>query len=210
VDFLTERGRKRRVKTRGELEMEDGRAVAMIGVMQDVTDRYRVERSLRDSASTDEVTKIANRAAFNRRLEEALAAYGMGAPLVLALIDLDLFKQINDTFGHLAGDDVLRAVGERLRAPFLKGSFAARLGGDEFALILTDPELCAAAPAVIERLLETLRVPVQSGGTLLHPTATIGYASAAPMANVARDLMHAADTALYAAKRERRGTAQAA
>lgn len=209
VDFVTRLGRKRRVKTRGEVEMENGRAVALIGVMHDITDRYRIERSLRESASVDELTQIANRAAFNRELEQALAAHRDGVPLVLALIDLDLFKQINDTHGHLAGDDVLRAVGQRLRAPFLNGSFAARLGGDEFALILTDPDLCAAAPAVIEQLLECLRMPVSSGETVLHPSATIGFACPATPDTSARDLMHAADNGLYAAKRSGRGTAQA-
>jgi diguanylate cyclase (GGDEF)-like protein len=209
VDFVTRLGRKRRVKTRGEVEMENGRSVALIGVMHDITDRYRIERSLRESASVDEVTRIANRAAFNRQLDEALTAHRNGVPLVLALIDLDLFKQINDTYGHLAGDDVLRAVGQRLRAPFLNGSFAARLGGDEFALILTDPDLCAAAPAVIEQLLECLRMPVSSGETVLHPSATIGFACPSTLDISARDLMHAADNGLYAAKRSGRGTAQA-
>ncbi|RDE06694.1 diguanylate cyclase domain-containing protein [Sphingomonas aracearum] len=210
VDFVTFRGRKRRVKTRGEVEMQNGRAVALIGVMHDITDRYRIERSLRESASVDEVTRIANRAAFNRQLERALEAHRDGAPLVLALIDLDLFKQINDTYGHLAGDDVLRSIGQRLRSPFLNGSFAARLGGDEFALILTDPDLCAAAPAVVQRLLEQLRAPVLSQDVELRPTATIGYVCPHSRGASARDLLHAADTALYAAKRERRGTAQAA
>lgn len=209
VDFITAKGKRRRVRSRGELEIENGRAVAVFGVFQDVTDRYRVERKLRESASTDEVTRIANRAEFNRVLEAELEAARLGKPIVLVLIDLDDFKTTNDTFGHLAGDDVLRAIGQRLRSPYLKDSFAARLGGDEFALLLTDPDLVAEAPAVIARLLEVLKTPVQSTDDLLPVSGTIGSARPGPGAETVRDLMHAADTALYTAKRARRGTAYA-
>lgn len=209
VDFITAKGKRRRVRSRGELEVENGRAVAVIGVFQDVTDRYRVERKLRESASTDEVTRIANRAEFNRVLEAELQAARRGKPIVLVLVDLDHFKTTNDTFGHMAGDDVLRAIGQRLRAPFLNGSFAARLGGDEFALLLTDPELVADAPAVIARLLDLLKTPVQSKDDLLPVSGTIGSASPGPGAETVGELLHAADIALYTAKRARRGTAHA-
>jgi diguanylate cyclase (GGDEF)-like protein len=207
LDFITALGNRRRVRSRGELEIENGRPVAVVGVFQDITDSYRVERKLRQSASTDEVTQIPNRAEFNRVLEAELDRARQGADLVLVLIDLDDFKTINDTFGHLAGDDVLRAVGQRLRAPFLKGSFAARLGGDEFGLLLTDPELTTAAPAAIARLLDHLKNPVQSKEALLTVSGTIGSARPGPGIDTVRELMHAADVALYTAKRARRGTA---
>ncbi|MEG3087089.1 diguanylate cyclase domain-containing protein [Sphingomonas sp. PB4P5] len=207
VDFVTAQGRRRRVRSQGEVEVEQGRAAAIVGVFQDVTDTYHVERKLREYASTDEVTQIANRAEFNRVLEAELQAARDGAGLVLVLIDLDDFKITNDTFGHLAGDDVLRAVGQRLRAPYLRGSFAARLGGDEFALLLTDPDLIANTPATITRLLEHLKAPVQSANTLLPMSGTIGSASPGPGVDTVRELMHAADVALYTAKRARRGTA---
>jgi diguanylate cyclase (GGDEF)-like protein len=209
LDFFTALGNRRRVRSRGELEIENGRPVAVVGVFQDITDSYRVERKLRESASTDEVTQIPNRAEFNRVLETELDHARHGAELVLVLLDLDDFKTINDTFGHLAGDDVLRAIGQRLRAPFLKGSFAARLGGDEFALLLTDPELTAAAPATIERLLDHLKNPVQSKDALLPISGTIGSARPGPGIDTVRELLHAADVALYTAKRARRGTAHA-
>ncbi|MFC3581361.1 sensor domain-containing diguanylate cyclase [Sphingomonas hylomeconis] len=209
VDFVTARGRRRRMRSSGELEIEKGKAVALVGVFQDITDTHHIERKLRESASTDEVTQIANRAEFNRVLEAELQAARAGAGLVLVLIDLDDFKTTNDTFGHLAGDDVLRAVGQRLRAPYLKDSFAARLGGDEFALLLSDPDLVATAPAVIERLLEHLKSPVQTATALLQMSGTIGSASPGPGIDTIRELMHAADVALYTAKRTRRGTAHA-
>ena len=207
VDFISARGRCRRVRSYGELEIENGVATAVIGVFQDYTERYHVERKLRDSARIDEVTRIANRAEFNRVIEEDLQAALDGKPLLLVLIDLDGFKETNDTYGHMAGDDVLRAVGHRLSAPFLKGSFAARLGGDEFALLITDPALIETAPAVIDRLLDHLKIPVKSGNIALPVSGSIGLASPGPGADTVRDLLHAADLALYTAKRARRGTA---
>lgn len=207
VDFITARGGRRRVRSHGELEIESGRPVALVGVIQDITEAHRVERRLRESASTDEVTGIANRAEFNRVLEAELQASRAGKPIMLLVLDLDGFKATNDTFGHLAGDDVLRGVGQRLRAPFLRGSFAARLGGDEFALILSDPDLVETSPAVIDRLLDHLKTPVQSKDALLPVSATIGSARPGPGVATVRDLLHAADIALYTAKRARRGSA---
>jgi len=210
VDFVTAAGRPRRVRSVGELELRDGRPVAIIGVFQDVTDRFRLERSLRESASIDPVTRIANRAALNDELEKRLfRAQRDTTPLALALIDLDKFKQVNDQHGHLAGDEVLRAVGQRLRAPMLRDSFPARLGGDEFALIVTNPKLVADLSGVMARLLDLLKVPVQSPDALLPASATIGSALAVPGMSP-RELMHAADTALYEAKRAERGTYRAA
>ena len=209
VDFVTARGQRRRVRTTGEMEIETGLAVAVVGVFQDITETFHVQRKLRESASTDEVTQIANRAEFNRVLEAELQRARAGGGLILVLIDLDDFKTTNDTFGHLAGDDVLRAIGQRLRAPYLKGSFAARLGGDEFALLLTDPDLVATAPTIVTRLLEHLKAPVQSATALLPVSGTIGSASPCPGVDTVRELMHAADIALYTAKRARRGTAHA-
>lgn len=124
------------------------------------------------------------------------------------LIDLDEFKGINDTHGHVVGDDMLRAVGARLRDPMLAGSLAARLGGDEFALIVTDPALHADLPGVAGRLLEQLRQPVATAAGVLPISATIGYARFEDCPETARGFIHCADKALYEAKRERRGSAR--
>lgn len=210
LDFLTAHGAARRVRAVGELEVAHGRPVAVIGVFQDITEQYQIERTLRESASIDEVTRIANRAAFNRTLAGALdELHGEGKPLTLILLDIDTFKQTNDSHGHLAGDDVLRAVGQRLQAPYLNESFAARLGGDEFAVLLRDPALIADQSRIIRRLLRDLKLPVRSRGQMIEVSATIGWARASPEAGTIRDLLHAADTALYSAKRACRGSARA-
>lgn len=209
ADFVTAMGRPRRVRSMGEMELEDGRPVALIGVFQDITERFRLERSLRESASIDPVTRIANRTAFNEALEKRLAAVNGDAPLALVLVDLDHFKQVNDAHGHMAGDEVLRATGERLRAPMLGDGFAARIGGDEFAVIIADPGVIARLDAVMARMIETLKAPIQTGDTLLPVSATVGSALARP-GMTARELMHAADGALYDAKRAARGSYRAA
>ena len=118
ADFDTAQRDRRRVRSIGEVELRDGVPVALIGVFQDITERHALETSLRRSANTDALTGIGNRAAFDRTLRTAMIdAHADGRPLVLVLADLDAFKSINDTFGHAAGDDVLRAVAHALSAP---------------------------------------------------------------------------------------------
>lgn len=210
TDLETAHGRRIRVRSLGEVERENGVIVAVNGVFQDVTDRYLMEEDLRRSAHIDALTGIANRAAFDHRLAQGFQhARQFGTPLSLILIDLDGFKVVNDTYGHMVGDDVLRAYGARLRSDWLSDAFVARLGGDEFALILEGPAT-GAIPARIIRLLGMLGRSIPNGDRLLHVPGTIGWASCTPEMETVRDLIHAADTALYTAKRNGRGTAQSA
>jgi diguanylate cyclase (GGDEF)-like protein len=209
LDFVSAAGQQRRIRAVGQVEMENGRATGISGVVQDVTEHWQLEEKLRRTAGTDAVTGIANRSAFNRALSAAIENNRKtGAPLALLLVDLDEFKGTNDTHGHLAVDDVLRAVGERLTDPALRGSLATRLGGDEFALIVTEPELLADLPQTAERLLEGLRQPVRTAAGPVPTSATIGYAFYSEAQGSTRDFMHCADKALYEAKRERRGSAR--
>ncbi len=208
VDFVTARGRKRRVRTMGELEIKGGLPSGVIGVFQDVTDRHAIEESLRRSASIDEVTGIANRTAFNAELERLVGAATAGGDeaLGLILIDADHFKNVNDRYGHLAGDDVLRAFGRRLRRIDSAHCFAARLGGDEFALIARGPA-AASISHVADRLLADLRMPVHSAAGIIQVSGPIGHACFRPDDTSVRDFVHRADLALYQAKRRARGTA---
>jgi diguanylate cyclase (GGDEF)-like protein len=203
VDFLTAQLAPRRIRMLGELECRGGQPVAVVGVLQDVTERWRLEQALRRSADHDELTGIANRAAFNRAFAAAIAAAARdGSALMLALIDLDGFKAMNDTYGHLAGDDVLKAVARRLEQPWLAGSFSARLGGDEFALIVTDAALIAEAPAFAAQLDEALRVTLP--GIPMTVGGSVGTAIHQP-GDEMRDVFQRADTVLYAVKRARTG-----
>ena len=206
VDFLTAGGEARRVRVLGELELDESTAIGFVGVFQDVTERHALETTLRRTADTDSLTGIANRAAFDRALDTAMTrAHTDDTPLLLALVDLDGFKAINDTLGHTAGDDVLRGVGRELQARWLMGSFVARLGGDEFAVLIDDPALAAAPAQTCTRLEESLRFPIAMNGLAMVSAGTVGIAALAPDCHSIRDFVHRADTVLYQAKRARVG-----
>ncbi|QNE30697.1 diguanylate cyclase [Sphingomonas sp. NBWT7] len=206
LDFIDAGGQQRRVRALGEPELRDGQPVALLGVIQDITERYHFERRLREVALTDELTGLASRRAFNERLDAALANRG-DEPLAVAILDLDRFKEVNDRLGHAAGDDVLRVMASRLReATYLGDHLAARLGGDEFVVLLHGEHAAARLVASIERLLADLRHTVPANGGNIPVSSTIG-ACVADTAHADRStLLRAADDALYVAKRSRRGT----
>lgn len=212
VDFVSARGIERRVRSMGEVEWVDGRPAAVIGVFQDVSQEYALSQELRRSADSDPLTHMPNRAVFNRTLEAAVAAARAHAtPLALVLIDIDDFKRVNDTFGHPAGDEVLKTIARRLRAPWLKECCSARLGGDEFAVIVDDPALLADAAALVARLEDALRVTTAVDDRTMETGASVGMALFEPARFASlRDFIHAADTSLYAAKRHRIGERRAA
>ncbi|MEH3103271.1 MAG: diguanylate cyclase [Sphingomonas phyllosphaerae] len=207
TDFITADGRLRRVRAMADPEIVDERVVAMVGVFQDVTDRHALEQRLRRSADTDALTGIPNRAAFDRELQAAMTrARRHGTALLLALIDLDGFKAINDTLGHDAGDDVLRLTGRALSEPWLMGSVAARIGGDEFAVIVEHPSLVGDGADLRERLQDALRVPVEFDGVTMTSAGSVGIASFDPDCHSLRDFARRADAELYVAKRARVGS----
>lgn len=206
-DLVTATGALRRVRSVGEAELVDGRPVALIGVFQDVTEHHAREQSLRRSADTDSLTGLPNRGAFEVRLDAAIErAVARREPLALLLLDLDGFKAVNDSFGHDAGDEVLRTVAARLRGTPFQHSFAARLGGDEFVVVVTRPRDCAELDAFVARGLAALRHAIERGGERRAVSATIGAARLAPGVTAPADLLRRADLALYEAKRAERGT----
>ncbi|KAG5733615.1 hypothetical protein E4T56_gene4952, partial [Termitomyces sp. T112] len=159
--FISARGGAKRVRAIGEPELEDGRVVGLIGVFHDVTERHEMFVELDRRANTDEVTLVASRHRFVTHVDECVAqAQQQGERLALMLIDLDNFKQVNDTFGHATGDDILRKVAAQLRSPWLNDCLAARLGGDDFALVITDPAMIEPLPRVADHLLRALRFPL--------------------------------------------------
>ena len=207
-DFTTAQGDLRRVRVMGELERSDGKAVAVMGVFQDITNRHRMEQALRRSATNDDLTGLPNRAGFNAYVLEAIAdARAHGLPLALMLIDLDHFKAVNDQFGHRAGDALLVAVAKRLQDLALGGSFAARLGGDEFVVVITSPALLADLDGFLARLLADLCQTIALGEDCVDASGTIGVSWLDASVRDPSDLLHRADIALYDAKRSARGSA---
>jgi diguanylate cyclase (GGDEF)-like protein len=173
-------------------------------LMFDDRERRAAEERLRERASRDEVTGLANRAAFSDELARCLRR--RDDPLALLLLDFDGFKQVNDTLGHAAGDDVLRSAADRIRCAMRPGDVIARLGGDEFTIILDGIEGLEAAGAA-ERVLIALRDPFDVQGHRIRMTSSIGIAVRGTGDDLAgtdeaADLLRRADIAMYTAKRD--------
>jgi len=157
---------------------------------------------LREQALTDPLTRLPNRLLFEERLGDALATVGEGpCSLAVLFIDLDGFKPINDSFGHVAGDAVLREIGRRLQASARPEDTVARVGGDEFLLMTVRPGEESAAAAIAQRVLEALGRPlVLPNQVAVNLSASIGIVMY-PEHGPANKLIANADAAMYAAKR---------
>lgn len=164
--------------------------------------RDEAEVTLRHRARHDQLTGLLNRSGLTEELAAAVddAASG-GRALTAVLLDLDRFKEVNDTLGHAVGDELLRAVAGRLTHELRDGAVMARLGGDEFVVLLRDC-LPPDAEAVTTRLLEALRRPFDVDGVLLEIDGSLGVAMSG---DCDVDLLRAADIAMYAAKSQRSG-----
>jgi len=194
---------------------------ARLAVLRDVTERRRAERAVRQLAFYDGLTGLANRHLFARQLGQALeSARQREHSMALLYLDLDHFKTVNDSLGHAAGDELLRAVSERLRlvvrASDVVGRLGrsqaqgglARLGGDEFAILLPSvpsPDVCGD---VAQRILHQLAEPFETAGRCVAGGASIGIAFFPADAQDAETLMKNADTALYHAKERGRNQFQ--
>ena len=172
---------------------------------RDISERVRLEEQLTRQAFHDGLTGMANRALFRDRLDQALArsARSLGVLAVL-LVDLDGFKQVNDSLGHDAGDHLLKVVAERFESELRPSDTLARLGGDEFA-VLIDGAHESQASSVARRLLSSLAEPVWIAGRELSVGASIGVTLHPGGTARSEDLLRHADVAMYAAKEAGRG-----
>jgi diguanylate cyclase (GGDEF)-like protein/PAS domain S-box-containing protein len=178
----------------------DGRA-ARIAVVTDITERNRAEEALRHQALHDGLTGLTNRTLLQERLSHTiLTAQRDHAPLALLLVDLDRFKEINDTFGHHYGDLLLQQIGTRLRGLLRASDTVARLGGDEFGILLPTTD-AASAVTVAQQLLHTLEAPFELNGQRVEIGASIGIASYPAHGSDTATLLRRADVAMYVAKR---------
>ncbi|WP_433797511.1 diguanylate cyclase domain-containing protein [Actinoplanes sp. CA-252034] len=161
------------------------------------------ETRLRQQALFDDLTGLANRTHFREEVDAVLADAEPGTVSVL-LIDLDGFKGVNDTLGHAAGDALLAGVADKLRASVRAEDLPARLGGDEFAVLLRGCDT-RDADRTAQRILQAMTVPIMIDGSPVCANASIGVASCEADDDL-RTLLHAADTAMYAAKHDGKGT----
>ena len=191
--------------TRGE----DGTARRMNAVLQDITERKEQEERTRFLADHDELTELPNRSLFRQALNKALQrAERSGRMLSILFFDLDRFKNINDSLGHDAGDEVLRAVAERLSACVRKIDMVARFGGDEFAVLTEGLTAEDQASTVARKILEALSKPMILAGRQYRPAASIGISTYPTDGRDAQSLLKNADIAMYRAKEEGRGRFQ--
>jgi diguanylate cyclase (GGDEF)-like protein len=167
---------------------------------QSLAELSRLKEELRHQAYHDPLTGLANRSLFTDQVNARIRAPGPGLLPVVLFIDLDDFKVVNDSLGHVAGDRLLVAVADRVRNCVRSGDVAARLGGDEFAILLDDVADLNRALSVSKRLLEALKVPVPIEGHELSISASIGIAAGRDEQDRADDLLRNADVAMYTAK----------
>ena len=155
-------------------------------------------------ANFDSLTGLANHSCFVDRLEHEIQRTARShKPFTLMYLDLDGFKEVNDLYGHAAGDDVLRKTAARLRRLVRASDTVARLGGDEFAVVLSETGDPAQAEALAQKMLETVAraIPIQ-GNLEVSVTASVGLVFVGPDDSSAKQLMHRADMAMYQSKRE--------
>jgi diguanylate cyclase (GGDEF)-like protein/PAS domain S-box-containing protein len=182
---------------------DSGRVVRYLGVQKDVTVRMRADARIHDLAYLDSLTGLANRAALQEEMSEALAAARANdSQLALLFVDIDDFKRINDTHGHGVGDAVLRAVAQRLRAVVRTGDVLARQGGDEFLLLVKDvDDVAELAADLAARVVDRMREPIALDGCVpIEIRASIGVSTFPRDADDLEDLMRHADMAMYIAK----------
>jgi diguanylate cyclase (GGDEF)-like protein len=185
------------IEARNRLSSDGG----SLELFSDVTARKQEEEMLRHRAEHDPLTGLANRAAFEARLDDAYRhASENGSEFAVILLDLDRFKQVNDTFGHKIGDHLLVNVARRLEAACRHGDLVARLGGDEFAVVSEGFALEKGIPRLAQRILDGLTSPFEVDNVTLQPSGSIGFTIYPGDPAEPDGLVTHADEALYAAK----------
>jgi len=184
-----------------------GRITHYVAVFSDITERKASEARIAFLAQHDSLTGLPNRALLHDRLDQALAnAARQGTRIALLFLDLDRFKTINDSLGHMMGDQLLQGVALRLSGCVRETDTVSRQGGDEFLIVLTHVEMPDDAARVAEKILDRLRPPFDIDGQQLGTSFSIGIALYPEDGNTAESLMKNADTAMYHAKENGRNT----
>lgn len=186
---------------------DDGRITHYVSVLFDITERKRHEELVRYQAYHDVLTGLPNRQLFHDRLTQGLLhARREGEMLGVMFLDLDHFKEINDTQGHDAGDQLLREVAARLKVSVRKGDTVARLGGDEFVLLLPKIKQLDNLSFLAGKVLESMREPFKLGGREFTVTTSVGIAVYPRDGDKPDMLIKQADEAMYRAKQEGRNS----
>jgi diguanylate cyclase (GGDEF)-like protein/PAS domain S-box-containing protein len=184
------------------LAAASGRGEEILCLSRDIDERKRMEEKLHRESRHDSLTQLPNRLLLDERLPAAMTrCYREGSLLAVLLIDLDRFKDINDTLGHRSGDELLTAVAARFASCTRAGDTVARWGGDEFVVVLPGIVHPEVARGVADRYMKALKAPFEHDGRTLHVTASIGIAVAGDGLVATDELLANADVAMYRAKR---------
>jgi diguanylate cyclase (GGDEF)-like protein len=196
--------------------LSDGRTIAVsqrwmpdggwVAVHEDITERRRAEARITHLARHDLLTNLPNRVLFREHLDAAFSALARGQAFAVMCLDLDHFKQVNDTLGHPLGDALLKAVAGRLRARVKESDIIARIGGDEFAIVQAAVERPEHCSELATRLVEALSEPYDIEGKHVVIGTSVGIAVAPGDGRDPDQLLKNADMALYLAKGDGRGT----
>jgi diguanylate cyclase (GGDEF)-like protein/PAS domain S-box-containing protein len=187
------------------LRAQDQQYLGRMFFFRDITKRKQDEREMARLARTDPLTGLANRTTFLERLGLALAAAGRGDnPFAVLYLDLDKFKDVNDSLGHPTGDTLLKVTAQRMAGVVRETDLVARFGGDEFAVLQTDVTDPSTAGTLAAKLRAVLAEPLPIDGNVLRVTASVGIALYAPGVATAAEILAQADRALYCAKEEGR------
>ncbi len=184
---------------------EDNAVSRYVAVFSDITQRKIAEETIWRQANFDGLTELPNRNMFHHTLQEKItSASRSNTGLALLLIDLDQFKQVNDTLGHDMGDQLLQLASKRIVSSVRKSDFVSRLGGDEFTIILNDYQSTSNVEIITQKIISRLSEPYELEDEVVHGSASIGITYYPQHAETMKALIKNADQAMYAAKNEGR------
>jgi diguanylate cyclase (GGDEF)-like protein/PAS domain S-box-containing protein len=184
---------------------DEGKIEAIAAASREITEQRLAEKQTWHNANYDLLTNLTNRLMFNNKLEQAIKdSKRSGESIALLFIDLDKFKEVNDTLGHVEGDYLLKQAAERIKSCIRETDTASRIGGDEFTVILNNIEEPAQAILLAEKILAKLRKPFQLKKKKVHITASIGIAIGPQDSIIPDVLLRNADQAMYVSKKSGR------
>lgn len=198
--YVQSKGTVRHSAISGEPVFEDGHFKGYRGVGRDITEQILAEKRLEQLATHDSLTGLANRAHMQERLQRLLEDSHLKSQVAVLFIDLDRFKEVNDTLGHSPGDLLLTEVARRLRSNLRPDDLVARLGGDEFVVAVPCPHGVASARKMVEKLSAVLLEPMVIEGHEVFVRASVGISMYPDDATSKEGLLQAADIAMYRAK----------
>jgi len=209
LELITAKGRRLWVQTYGTVIMSQGQVTKVLGAFQDISEKKKAELEIWQQSNFDVLTELPNRRMFRHHLEKAIkAAHRSSSKVALLFIDLDHFKEVNDTFGHDWGDTVIKDAAQRLSGCVRESDTLARLGGDEFTIIIGELNDHITVERIANDILKELSEPFHIKTEVTYLTASVGITLFPDNASEVDALLKNADQAMYVAKEKGRNRFQ--